>query len=153
MASPFRNYAEFDPSILPHVVCGAIQPCQWQDVSTHVMMVDAYRGPLFLNQHEMEKPPFVQVWGLYDEDDELHGYIFQYGGQRVTWSTNFLLVQSPSLNRQFSLDDKLTTGNLSRVASLPHFSVFKYDLGATLIAKKGLGFMALALDKPLKEKQ
>lgn len=147
----FRNNAPFDAGVVAVQVPFAIQQCVWNDRRVHVMFVDApIVGELYLACSPMDNAPLLTIWELYDSDENLRGYLFQTAAGRISASANHLLVQSKGLTAQFTVDDALAEGSVSRRYVNEHFSVFTYDIGATLLARKGLAFMARVLDKEQK---
>lgn len=147
----FRNNAPFDAEVVAVQVPFAIQPCVWNERRVHIMFIDApVTGELYLSRSQMDNTPLLTIWDLYDVDENLRGYLFQTAAGRVSASANHLLVQSKGLISQFSVDDALAEGSVSRRHVNEHFSVFTYDIGATLLARKGSAFMSRVLDKEQK---
>lgn len=147
MSQQFRNYKEFDTRQIPVQVRNCIQPITLDDKIVHIMMTEPCHSDLYMLASSIQRVPLLSIWDLYNADEKLMGYLFQTSGQRVTSSASHLLVQSPALTRQFSVDDQLAEGKVTRMASNPHFNVFHLDLGASLVAQKALGFMSKVLDK------
>lgn len=146
----FRNQAPFDLSLVPVQIARAFQPCVWGKEDIHVLLTSTGDNRLYLNRSPFDRIPMVTLWDLYNEDDDLCGYLFQTSAARVTSSSGHLLIQSPSLVRQFTVDDALAEGGVQRLHSTEHFNIYAYDIGATLIAQKAIGFMSRALDKEQK---
>lgn len=149
MAS-FRNHAPFDLSLVPVQIARAFQPCVWGKEDVHILLTSTGSNQLYLSRSPFDRIPMVTLWDLYNEDDDLCGHLFQTSAARVSSSSGHILIQSPSLTRQFTVDDALAEGGVCRLHSTDHFNVYTYSIGATLIAQKAIGFMSRVLDKEQK---
>lgn len=148
--SCFRNYATFDAGLLPVQVIRAFQPCNWNGFDVFVMLTKPCTGNLTLQSSMLPRLPLITIWDLMDEEENPYGFLFQPAGQMVRSSSSHIQVQSPSLTRQFSVDDAVAEGKVTRVASVPEFNMYVYDIGATLLAQRALGFLNKVLDKEAK---
>lgn len=148
--SAFRNMAAFDLSLVPVQVARAFQPCVWGGEDVHVLLTTTGENHLTLSRSPFDRIPMVTLWDLYNESDDLCGYLFQTSAAKVSSSASHVLIQSPALCRQFTVDDALAEGGVCRLHSTDNFNIYTYDIGATLIAQKAVGFMARVLDKEQK---
>lgn len=115
-----------------------------------MLLISTGEDQLYLSRSQLDRIPMVTLWDLYNQDDDLCGYLFQTSAGKVTCSSSHVLIQSPSLCRQFTVDDALAEGGVCRLHSTDYFNIYTYDIGATLIAQKANGFMSRVLNKEQK---
>jgi len=111
------------------------------------MLLAPITEPLFYRTSELPTVPLVTIWELRTDNDDLSGYVFQTGTQIVTSSALHLMALSPSLVKQFTIEDAQAEGEAVRLIRTPYFSAFHYSLGATLLAQRAEALMARILDK------
>ncbi len=145
-----RNFQSFR-DLVPTRVLGCIQSYVGGDVKGFAMFVSNASGPLFYRTSETPRVPLVTIWDLRTENEDLVGYFFHVGNQRIQHSATHLLASSPSLCTQFSLDDAQEASQTVLSARTDHFSVFHYSLGATLVSRRANSLMSQLLDKDFHE--
>lgn len=143
----FRNYQRFPLELVPRVLIKVFQPVVTAEESAHLLMISATKEKLYVQTTELPSVPLITIWELRTDSDDLHGYLFQTGNQRVSSSAIHLLSSSPQLPKQFSLEDAQAEGEVVRLIRTEHFAAFHYSLGATLIAQRANALMARILDK------
>lgn len=121
--------------LLESSLLNAFVPFHLEGRDLFIFLVQPCTRPFRLMTSHLRSFPYVTVYDVWQGKDDLIGFIFDPANQIVTQASNHLLIRVAGL-RNYSADDLMECGTVTKLLSVDPFSVFHLDLGAILFAHK-----------------
>lgn len=136
-----RTYANIPPDLLSGLAINHFHEARYADSNVVILINQAVEPQmgLYLMPTDIHTP-LLRVWGIASEHtDDLIGYLFQIADCDLVLSSTHFVVRTLSMNRQYSIDDCLESGDVE-LTKCESFYIMRLENGATsVMLKQGEG--------------